>query len=92
MMAAQADSRLMAQFKSSGIHEDLAPTATSALAAAYDAALRSFELDGEEHTLLRYSLAYHLVKSAFAGEQNADLLRERASAYVQEWFKNPLVP
>jgi hypothetical protein len=29
------------------------------------------------------------MKAAFDGEQDADLLRERASAYVTEWFKPP---
>jgi hypothetical protein len=64
------------------MHEDLGPKVTSALGAAYDAALQLPELSGDEHTLLRYSLACHLVKAAFGGEHDADLLRERAVAYV----------
>ena len=80
----------MAGYRSSRMHEDLGPRATSALGAAYDAALQSLQSGrGEEHTLLRYSLACHLMKAAFAGEHDADLLRERASAYVTEWFKPP---
>jgi hypothetical protein len=77
----------MAHFRSSRMHEDLGPIVTSALGAAYDAALQS--LSGDEHTLLRYSLACHLVKAALGGEHDADLLRERAIAYVMEWFKPP---
>ena len=57
--------------------------------AAYDAALQLPQLSGDEHTLLRYSLACHLVKAALGGEHDADLLRERAIAYVMEWFKPP---
>ena len=80
----------MDDYRSSRMHEDLGPRATSALGAAYDAALRSLQNgDDEEHTLLHYSLACHLMKAAFAGEHDADLLRERASAYVTEWFKPP---
>jgi hypothetical protein len=79
----------MADYRSSRMHEDLGPRATSALGAAYDAALQSPELRSDEHALLRYSLACHLVKAAFAGEQDAGLLRERARAYVTEWFKPP---
>ncbi len=79
----------MANYRSSRMHEDLGPRTTSALGTAYDAALQSSELNGEEHTLLRYSLACHLMKAAFDGEQDADLLRERASAYVTEWFEPP---
>jgi len=80
----------VADYRSSRMHEDLGPSATSALGAAYDRALQFFQFEhGEEHTLLRYSLACHLVKAAFRGEQDADLLRERAAAYVEEWFKPP---
>jgi hypothetical protein len=80
----------MADYRSSRMHEDLGPSATSALGAAYDAALQSLQPEhGEEHTLLRYSLSCHLVKAAFDGEHDADLLRERARAYVVEWFKPP---
>jgi hypothetical protein len=79
----------MADYRSSRMHEDLGPRVTSALGAAYDAALQLSQLSGDEHTLLRYSLACHLVKAAFGGEQDADVLRERASAYVVEWFKPP---
>ena len=71
----------MADYRSPRMHQDLGASATSALGAAYDAAL--------QHSLLRYSLACHLMKAAFAGEHDADLLRERASAYVTEWFKPP---
>ena len=78
----------MADYQSSHMHEDLGPRATSALGAAYDAAVQCLH-SGEEHTVLRYSLACHLMKAAFGGEQDADLLRERASAYVAEWFKPP---
>jgi hypothetical protein len=79
----------MADYRSSRMHEDLGPRATSALGTAYDAALKSFELTGDDHALLRYSLACHLIKAAFRGEQDADLLRERATAYVNEWFTPP---
>ena len=80
----------MAYYQSSLMHEDLGPAATSALGAAYDAALQSLQAGGaEEHILLRYSLATHLMRAAFRGELDADLLRERASAYVTEWFKQP---
>ena len=71
------------------MHEDLGASVTSALGAAYDAALQSLPGRDEEHILLRYSLACHLMKAAFGGEQDAGLLRERASAYVTEWFKPP---
>jgi hypothetical protein len=57
----------MAQYRSSRMH-DLGPTVTSALGAAYDAALEMPQLSGDEHTLLRSSLACHLVKAAFGGE------------------------
>ncbi len=79
----------MADYRSSRMHEDLRPRATSALGAAYDAALQSSGRRGDEHLLLHYSLACHLMKAAFAGEQEAGLLRERASAYVVEWFTPP---
>jgi hypothetical protein len=77
----------MADYRSSRMHEDLGPSATSALGAAYDAALQSLQPGHGEEPLLRYSLACHLMKAAFDGEHDADLLRERASAYVVEWFK-----
>ena len=78
----------MADYRSYRMHKDLGPRATSALGAPYDAALQSLH-SGEDHTLLRYSLACHLLKAAFGGEQDPDLLRERARAYVGEWFKPP---
>ena len=79
----------MADYRSARMHEDLGPSVTSALGAAYDAALQSHHLHDEEHTLLRYSLACHLMKAAFRGEHDADLLRERARGYVAEWFSPP---
>lgn len=77
----------MAHYRSFGMNEDLGPQATRALGAAYDATVQS--LRGEEYELLRYSLACHLVKAAFAGERDPDLLRARANAYVAEWFREP---
>lgn len=79
----------MASYRPSHMHEDLGPRATSAMGAAYDAALQSPELGGEEHPLLRYSLACHLVKAAFSGDEDPYLLQERANAYVAEWFRPP---
>jgi hypothetical protein len=49
------------------MHEVLGPSATSALGAAYDRTVQFFEFEhGDEHTLLRYSLACHLVRQLFA--------------------------
>ncbi len=59
----------MADYRSSRKHEDLDPSATSAVGAAYDTALQSLQSGGAE--LLRYSLAHHLMKAAFAGERDA---------------------
>jgi hypothetical protein len=39
--------------------------------------------------VLRYSLACHLVKAAFSGDEDPYLLQERANAYVAEWFRPP---
>ena len=76
----------MADHRSSGKHEDLGPTATSALGDAYDNALRSLQRRGGD-PLLRYSLARHLMAAAFAGELRPDLLRERGITYVTKWFE-----
>jgi hypothetical protein len=77
----------MADYRSFRMHQDLGPSTISALGAAYDGALLPLHPDGgDDYELLRYSLACHLMKAAFGGEQNADLLRERATAYVTEWF------
>ena len=71
---------------------DLGPGATSALGAAYDNALRSLPPKAfEDYSLLRYWLARHLITAAFAGEKEPDVLRKRAIAYVDKWFK-PCVP
>ena len=78
----------MADYRSSRMHEDLDPSATNAVGAAYDTALQALQSGGAE--LLRYSLAHHLMKAAFAGERDADLLGERATAYVETWFNHRL--
>ena len=70
---------------------DLAPSATSALGAAYESALQSLPPQAfEDYSLLRYWLARHLIAAAFAGEQEPDALRRRAIAYVAKWFKPPV--
>src|SRR5687768_7722809 len=71
---------------------DLGPSATSALGAAYESALQSLTPEAfENYPLLRYWLARHLIAAAFAGEQEPDALRGRAIAYVEKWFKPPVL-
>jgi hypothetical protein len=78
----------MANDRSPAMHEDLGPSATRALAAAYDFVLESRRPEAPEtYPLLRYLLARHLVGAAFAGERDPGLLRERAIAYVAKWFE-----
>ena len=74
----------MANYQLSCTHEDLVPSVTSALGAAYDSVLQTLEL--EEYALLRYALARHLMSAAFAGERDPDLLRQRAIAFVTKSF------
>jgi hypothetical protein len=77
----------MANYLSSRIKQDLGPSVTSALGAAYDATLQSVQSETAE--FFRYSLARHLMNAAFAGERDPELLQQRASAYVQNWLNPP---
>jgi hypothetical protein len=71
---------------------DLGPSATSAVGAAYESALQSLPPKAcEDYPLLRYWLARHLIAAAFAGEQEPDALRGRAIAYVEKWFRPPVL-
>lgn len=82
----------MAHHRSSQIERDLGPSATSALGAAYDNALQSLPPEAfQDYQLLRYWLARHLIAAAFAGEREPAALQKRAIAYVEKWFKPPVV-
>jgi hypothetical protein len=76
----------MASDRSSTVHEDLDPSATRALAAAYDSVLQSLQPEPPDTCgLLHYSLARYLVSVALGGDRDPDVLRERAMAYVARW-------